>query len=63
MATAKVGGDGTFRAPVLPLPGLRLGPTNVTGTTLGGVTAAAPYLLLSGTFQPQGRARDLVARR
>jgi hypothetical protein len=54
---------GAFTRVVLPLPGQRIGPTELTGTAVsGGATANAPYLLKFATYQPQGRNRNLVNR-
>ncbi len=60
---ARTNDAGAFQKVVLPMGGLRIGPTTVTGTPVaGGAGAEAPYLLRYATFKPQGRNRSIVAR-
>ncbi len=60
---ARTDDTGAFQKSVLPLPGLRIGPTTVTGTPVaGGAAAEAPYLLRYATFRPQGGNRSIVTR-
>ena len=61
--TARTDDTGSFQKVVLPLRGLRIGPTTVTGTPVtGGAGALAPYLLRHATFRPQGGNRSIVTR-
>ena len=54
---------GAFQKVVIPLRGLRIGPTTVMGTpAAGGAGAEAPYLLRYATFRPQGGNRSIVTR-
>ena len=54
---------GAFQKVVIPLRGLRIGPTTVTGTPVaGGAGAEAPYLLRYATFRPQGGNLSIVTR-
>jgi hypothetical protein len=61
--TVRTDASGSFQKSVMPLAGLRIGPTTMTGTPVaGGQGATAPYLLQYATFQPQGRNRAIVRR-
>jgi hypothetical protein len=61
--TVRTDAGGSFQKSVMALPGLRLGPIEMTGTPVaGGAGASAPYLLTAGTFQPQSSRRNIVSR-
>ncbi len=61
--TVRTDANGSFQKSVIALPGMRVGPTTMTGTpAVGGAAASAPYLLIYATFQPQSSRRNIVTR-